>query len=207
MSVFKDFWNFFSIVISYFSYFGMMDSDQISPFRPGVWRSQDDYLFLYCALEAYITNNGTTIPRWGHFYNYKYKCGYKSKYNYKYNNTTSIPRWTPLYNYKYKCGYRYKYVQWYQRPWVGIFVLNIDNWHSSISNLTHLQSCGPRTMAKWLPTEWMRQGMFDIIISMQFRWKDSDKKMEISPLLVSKQNLFLWKQWVPRNCDNQQKIQ
>ena len=23
---------------------------------------QDDYLFLYCALEAYITNNGTTIP-------------------------------------------------------------------------------------------------------------------------------------------------
>ena len=31
--------------------------------RPGVWRSQDDYLFLYCALEAYITNNGTTIPR------------------------------------------------------------------------------------------------------------------------------------------------
>ena len=31
-------------------------------------------------------------------------------------------------------------------------------------------------MAKWLPTEWMRQGMFDIIISMQFRWKDSDKK-------------------------------
>ena len=48
--------------------------------RPGVWRSQvwyfdpgvvypitycvsqDEYLFLYCALEAYITNNGTTIP-------------------------------------------------------------------------------------------------------------------------------------------------
>ena len=24
--------------------------------------SQDDYLFMYCALEAYITNNGTTIP-------------------------------------------------------------------------------------------------------------------------------------------------
>ena len=23
---------------------------------------QEDYLFLYCALEAYITNNGTTIP-------------------------------------------------------------------------------------------------------------------------------------------------
>ena len=30
--------------------------------RPGLWRSQEDYLFLYCALEAYITNNGTTIP-------------------------------------------------------------------------------------------------------------------------------------------------
>ena len=30
--------------------------------RPGVWRSQEDYLFLYCALEAFITNNGTTIP-------------------------------------------------------------------------------------------------------------------------------------------------
>ena len=48
--------------------------------RPGVWRSQvmvdtvsnhtnisttffqEDYLFLYCVLEAYITNNGTTIP-------------------------------------------------------------------------------------------------------------------------------------------------
>ena len=27
----------------------------------GCW-SQEDYLFLYCALEAYITNNGTTIP-------------------------------------------------------------------------------------------------------------------------------------------------
>ena len=44
-----------------------------SPFRPGVWRSQDDYLFLYCALEAYITNNGTTIPRWGcHLFWHKY---------------------------------------------------------------------------------------------------------------------------------------
>ncbi|CAB4063723.1 PTPRG [Lepeophtheirus salmonis] len=30
--------------------------------RPGIWRSQDEYLFMYCALEAYITNNGTTIP-------------------------------------------------------------------------------------------------------------------------------------------------
>jgi len=30
--------------------------------RPGIWRSQEDYLFMYCALEAYITNNGTTIP-------------------------------------------------------------------------------------------------------------------------------------------------
>ena len=30
--------------------------------RPGVLRSQEDYLFLYCALEAFITNNGTTIP-------------------------------------------------------------------------------------------------------------------------------------------------
>ncbi len=23
---------------------------------------QEDYLFMYCALEAYVTNNGTTIP-------------------------------------------------------------------------------------------------------------------------------------------------
>lgn len=23
---------------------------------------QEDYLFMYCALEAYITNNGTTVP-------------------------------------------------------------------------------------------------------------------------------------------------
>lgn len=30
--------------------------------RPGIWKSQEDYLFLYCALEAYVTNNGTTIP-------------------------------------------------------------------------------------------------------------------------------------------------
>ena len=30
--------------------------------RPGVFKSQEDYLFLYCALEAYVTNNGTTIP-------------------------------------------------------------------------------------------------------------------------------------------------
>jgi hypothetical protein len=28
----------------------------------GIWKSQEDYLFLYCALEAYVTNNGTTIP-------------------------------------------------------------------------------------------------------------------------------------------------
>ena len=30
--------------------------------RPGIFKSQEDYLFLYCALEAYVTNNGTTIP-------------------------------------------------------------------------------------------------------------------------------------------------
>ena len=30
--------------------------------RPGVFRTQEEYLFLYCALEAYVTNNGTTIP-------------------------------------------------------------------------------------------------------------------------------------------------
>ncbi|XP_040566309.2 putative receptor-type tyrosine-protein phosphatase mosPTP-1 isoform X2 [Lepeophtheirus salmonis] len=30
--------------------------------RPGIWRTQDEYLFMYCALEAYVTNNGTTIP-------------------------------------------------------------------------------------------------------------------------------------------------
>lgn len=23
---------------------------------------QEDYLFMYCALEAFVTNNGTTIP-------------------------------------------------------------------------------------------------------------------------------------------------
>ena len=60
-------------------------------------------------------------------------------------------------------------LQLYQHSGVGIFVLNIDNWHSSILNLTHLQSCGPRTMAEWLPTERMRQGMFDNIISKQPR--------------------------------------
>ena len=24
--------------------------------------TQEEYLFLYCALEAYVTNNGTSIP-------------------------------------------------------------------------------------------------------------------------------------------------
>ena len=30
--------------------------------RPGVFKHAEDILFLYCALEAYVTNNGTTIP-------------------------------------------------------------------------------------------------------------------------------------------------
>ncbi|XP_059092018.1 tyrosine-protein phosphatase 99A-like [Tigriopus californicus] len=30
--------------------------------RPGTWKTQEDYLFMYCALEAFVTNNGTTIP-------------------------------------------------------------------------------------------------------------------------------------------------
>ena len=30
--------------------------------RPGVFKHSEDILFLYCALEAYVTNNGTTIP-------------------------------------------------------------------------------------------------------------------------------------------------
>lgn len=30
--------------------------------RPGVFKYAEDLLFLYCALEAYVTNNGTTIP-------------------------------------------------------------------------------------------------------------------------------------------------
>ena len=34
-------------------------------------------------------------------------------------------------------------------------------------------------MAEWLPTERMRQGMFDNITSKQPRWKDSDQKMNL----------------------------
>ena len=30
--------------------------------RPGIFKTPEDLLFLYCALEAYVTNNGTTIP-------------------------------------------------------------------------------------------------------------------------------------------------
>ena len=30
--------------------------------RPGICKTPEDLLFLYCALEAYVTNNGTTIP-------------------------------------------------------------------------------------------------------------------------------------------------
>jgi len=30
--------------------------------RPGVFKTAEELLFLYCALEAYVTNNGTTIP-------------------------------------------------------------------------------------------------------------------------------------------------
>ena len=30
--------------------------------RPGIFKTSEDLLFLYCALEAYVTNNGTTIP-------------------------------------------------------------------------------------------------------------------------------------------------
>lgn len=30
--------------------------------RPGIFKTAEELLFLYCALEAYVTNNGTTIP-------------------------------------------------------------------------------------------------------------------------------------------------
>ena len=30
--------------------------------RPGIWKTKEDYLFMYCALEALVTNNGTTVP-------------------------------------------------------------------------------------------------------------------------------------------------
>lgn len=30
--------------------------------RPGIFKTSEELLFLYCGLEAYVTNNGTTIP-------------------------------------------------------------------------------------------------------------------------------------------------
>ena len=104
-----------------------------SPFRPGVWRSQDDYLFLYCALEAYITNNGTTIPRWGchlfwhkymstHQWNKKFMMSHSRKLSLKDFPSSSPPSST---------------------------------WESSN---TSSQPCWFGTVEKWISTERMRSG-------------------------------------------------
>ena len=103
------------------------------PFRPGVWRSQDDYLFLYCALEAYITNNGTTIPRWGcHLFWHKYISTHQRHKTYMMSHSRKLslkdfPSSSPP----------------------------STTWESSN---TSSQPCWFGTVEKWISTERMRSG-------------------------------------------------